>query len=465
MLGFSQYLTEEMILEAAGKAMAGNFRNVKGKSHIKAYLLPYLSKQQKIEVAKNLAKHVGSDEIDTSSHGELYNADKKATTHEIISKTGHVNPETNEKYDQGTKVRVTGVRHTPDDQIIVQTANHGEIPLSRLGTPAELARANKTSEGFGLERVLQSNIDPRYKPAGSTGESWDFVAGNPKEDDKSVRGKAVKSDETKVPEFRGEAKASAKGTVAMGTSSINFDKKSRTWSFANPKVADKFAEARHPKSGLKLLDHLNKFHKDGIISAGFTLDAPKGTAEHYMRSLKANALHLHRYAKNSSGEYTMNHGTSYTVGDDNPFANKLGLGHLSYDDLSQLDGKLTVEKTTSGISQVKHRPPPTAFKKLADASRDDPDNHRDLSRQEHGEEFKQRLLTHLQSLDNPSQETLSQIPFVRKPKPQKGAERVPQTGSPFQSMPRPGFRVAPNGYPEHMHQAHKDSMYMGHIDS
>lgn len=26
-------------------------------------------------------------------------------------------------------------------------------------------------------------------------------------------------------------------------------------------------------------------------------------------------------------------------------------------------------------------------------------------------------------------------------------------------------RVAPNGYPEHMHQAHKDSMYMGHIDT
>jgi hypothetical protein len=50
--------------------------------------------------------------------------------------------------------------------------------------------------------------------------------------------------------------------------------------------------------------------------------------------------------------------------------------------------------------------------------------------------------------------------------------RVAQTGSPFQSMARPGIkrkppsqRLAPNGYPEHMHQAHKDTTYMGHQDT
>lgn len=52
------------------------------------------------------------------------------------------------------------------------------------------------------------------------------------------------------------------------------------------------------------------------------------------------------------------------------------------------------------------------------------------------------------------------LPYVRP-----GSGRVSQTGSPIQSMPKPGVRVAPNGYPEHMHQAHKDSMYMGHIDT
>jgi len=50
--------------------------------------------------------------------------------------------------------------------------------------------------------------------------------------------------------------------------------------------------------------------------------------------------------------------------------------------------------------------------------------------------------------------------------------RVAQTGSPFQAMAKPGVkrpqpstRVAPNGYPEHMHQAHKDTSHMGYQDS
>lgn len=52
--------------------------------------------------------------------------------------------------------------------------------------------------------------------------------------------------------------------------------------------------------------------------------------------------------------------------------------------------------------------------------------------------------------------------------------RVAQTDSPFASMARPGIkskrpppshRLAPNGYPEHMHQAHKDNSIGGHQDS
>ncbi len=49
--------------------------------------------------------------------------------------------------------------------------------------------------------------------------------------------------------------------------------------------------------------------------------------------------------------------------------------------------------------------------------------------------------------------------------------RVAQTGSPFQAMSKPGIkrpppsqRVAPNGYPEHMHQAHIDNTIGGHTD-
>jgi hypothetical protein len=50
--------------------------------------------------------------------------------------------------------------------------------------------------------------------------------------------------------------------------------------------------------------------------------------------------------------------------------------------------------------------------------------------------------------------------------------KVAQTGSPFQNMQRPGVkkpppsrRLAPNGYPEHMSQAHKDNTIGGHQDS
>lgn len=60
----------------------------------------------------------------------------------------------------------------------------------------------------------------------------------------------------------------------------------------------------------------------------------------------------------------------------------------------------------------------------------------------------------------------SKVPVerVRLPYARKGAGRVPSTGSAMQTM-RPkkiGTRVAPNGYPEHMHQAHTDTTYMGH---
>lgn len=50
--------------------------------------------------------------------------------------------------------------------------------------------------------------------------------------------------------------------------------------------------------------------------------------------------------------------------------------------------------------------------------------------------------------------------------------RVTQTDSPFQSMQRPGIkrpppsqRMAQNGYPEHMHQAHKDNTFGGFQDT
>lgn len=67
--------------------------------------------------------------------------------------------------------------------------------------------------------------------------------------------------------------------------------------------------------------------------------------------------------------------------------------------------------------------------------------------------------------DTPSSATVYSA-GPRLPYKRKGAGRVPQTGSAFQQMVKRGVnsRVAPNGWPEHMPQAHKDTTYMGHQD-
>ena len=384
MLSFKGFL-----VEAAGKSMSGNFKSVKTPGHIARYVLPFLSKEQKKRSVENVKQYMGSKKIDTDSHGEMHNPDTSVATHELAS--AHKNPETGENYAKGTPVRVTGV-HDVNGIAHVTTQNHGTIPMSKLGTPEKLAAKPRTSVGLSLEHVLQKNSDPRFKPAGTSGESWDFVAGNPKSK-MSIRGKAAKKDVSSVPEFRGEAKASKKGAVAMGTSTLNYDKKEKKWSFANPKMAEAFSNAVHPESGKKLLDHLNEHHADGRISKGFSVDAAPGTTRHYLEKANANALHLHRYGQDENGNFTHNHGTTYTVGHNNPFANKLGMAHLSHEDLDKLDGKLHIEATRgdTGVTQIKHRPKAAVFNSYADASKREPEKHVDMSNEEHGSKFRERF--------------------------------------------------------------------------
>ena len=392
MIDFSRYL-----VEAAGGAMNGSFGNNKGKRHVKNYVLPFLSADQKKSVAKNLEAHFKPGEIDTESHGEMHDPEADHT-HEIVSKAGHKDAATGKKYEQGTKVKVIGLRHSDDNKIFAQTENHGDIPLSRLGVPESVAKEPITQEGFDIEEQLQKNADPRFKPAGSTGESYDFVAGDPKSK-MSIRGKAVKKDESTTPLLRGESKASKSGNVAMGTISIRHNPETG-WEFARgkSKMEPAISAVKHPDSGLSIIDHLNREYPDGILPQSFSLDALPGTAQHYLETLGANSLHLHRYAKNKDGSYSMNHGTTYTVGDNNAFAGKLGMAHLSNEDLRALDGKLRFEPSGVGVIQVKHRPPPKEFNRLAGASLNDEENHLDLTKGHHGERFRNSYKTALESL-------------------------------------------------------------------
>lgn len=382
----------DFLIEAAGEGMDSNIKSVKTKGHIKRYIFPYLSSEQKKNSAKGL-KSIFNDKDNSDSnlesHGDQYDP-KAESTHNLASKFG--------EHEKGTPVSVTSL-HVDGGTVMAKTKNHGIIPISKLGKPAKVAAANKTSEGFELERMLQKNIDPRYKPAGSSGESWDFVAGDP-ESDQSIKGKAVKKDESK-PIFRGESKASKKGAVAMGTISAEYNKDKGLWEYSGKtksKMGDKFAEAVHPTSGLSIIDHLNRHYPDGKITSGFTVDAPQGTTRHYLNGIGANSLHLHRYAKDANGNYTMNHGTTYTIGNDNMFRGALGLGHLSDDDLDALDGKLTVEPSGAGKIQIKHRPKTGVFNAYANRSKDNPEEHLDLSKEEHGNVFKTNFANHIKKL-------------------------------------------------------------------
>jgi hypothetical protein len=386
MLNFYDYLTE-----AADKPLSSNTGSIKTRGHIVRYIMPYLSSENKKQSIHELNGFLTDSDIQKSkqdSHGELH--DPRAKTHVMASSHGG--------HKKGTGVKLKSL-YRNNDTIMARTEKHGDMPISKLGTPGELAAEPKTKEGFALEHILQRNVDPRYKPAGSSGGSYDFVAGDP-DSDSAVKGKAVKKDET--PLFRGESKNSQKGNVAMGTISAVHNKQTGKWEYTSKTISKMqpiFEKARH-ENGKSIIDHLNDIAPDGKLKKGFNVKAVKGTTNHYLKAGGVNALHIHRYSKNEDGVMDKNYGTTYTVGKNNIHENELGLGHLNEKQLNDLDGQIHIEASGEGKVQLKHRPPAAAFNKFADASIKDPWNHRDLSREDHAEEFRKKYSDHVQKLRN-----------------------------------------------------------------
>lgn len=393
MLRFKKFVTENTIndlielpymLKEGKNNLHGSIGSERaGIGHITSYILPYLSAEQKKHVGQNFIQHERPEKFDDGSDGELYNSDPSVPTHELASKVG--------VYGSGTPVRVIGVRHDHKGQIIVQTANHGEFPASKLKKPEALKKPVMTKAGFDLEENIARNL--RGKPAGSTKAAYDFSYGGPNNDE--VKGKTYKL-EGDEPVIKGESKVNEK--ARMGTSAIQFDPKTKKWDFTNDALREKFGSAVHPKSGLKLLDHLNTYHSDGIISKGFSVPAAPGTTQQYVRSSGVNCLHLHRKNKK------MNAGTTYTVGDTD-LKGKTKLGHLEYSDLDQLDGMLSIAKTTNGKSKVLHSPHVANYTSLATNSISNPEHHRDLNTQEHAEEFMNDVDNHLKTKYSQNAET------------------------------------------------------------
>lgn len=415
MLTFLEFLTE-----AAGKALQSNTSNMKTKGHIKRYIFPYLSSAQKKESIYDMDGYFDAKDVKDSNqeeHGILHNPEVDST-HVLSSNHGD-----NKK---GDRVKVTSL-YRNGTTIMARTQDHGDMPISKLGTPADLAATNITSKGFSVEEKLQKHADPTKKPAGSTKTAFDFSAGDTSDNQGSVRGKVVKEvvipEKAKktdaVPLIRGEAKASKKGSVAMGTSELEYDNRTKKWRLTNPQVESIFSKAT--VKGVPLIDHLNQNYPTGEITRGFTADAHPGTAIEYLRNANVNSLHLHTYAEDNSGNVTRDHGTTYTVGDANPFQGKLGMAHLGEDDLLRLDGKLNIEKTrptANGFkTTVKHRPSASVFNEFANASQNDPDKHLNLADEEHGKRFRDNFTSFMKDY-NKKRRNVDLASSVFKPRTQ-----------------------------------------------
>jgi len=436
MLGFFDYLEE------ASKSRKGLFGSIgserQGIRHLMNYVMPYLSKNERRHVGRNFAQHYDPKKIE-DKHGSEHNPDPYATTHELASDHG--------EHKTGTKVRVTGARHDNNGNIFVTTASHGEIPMSRLKKPEKLAKPVITKGGFEVEKKLADNLG--IQAAGSTGTAYDYYY---RGHEGGIAGKARKI-ETDKPYLRGESK---QNKAKMGSSALKFDPQTKKWSFTHQKLGDIFSKAVHPDSKLPVLEHLNKYHNNGRIEKGFSLAPPPGMARAYLNGLGVNSLHLHRTEGATKTKKAIDHGTTYTIGNENQLSGKTNLGHLNDSDIDRLDGRLNVAATTTGASTIAHFPNPTVFKEYADNSVNNPEQHADLTNSDHAKLFKGHIDRHISSLNvSPEQaanirKSISKFASFRK----RGPPKKPGEGeiSPIAKIKKPGIQRAinPNEHKQHV---------------
>lgn len=377
MLRFKQFKLQE-----SKDSMTGVIGE-KGRRHLINYVAPYLSKDQRHHLHKNFSDHKLN--LKTNEDGHLHKPENHHTTHELGSEfNGH---------KSGTKVKLTGAHLGDGGKIIAHTANHGEIPLSKINKPTSIKKPQITKGGFDVESKIAKNLG--VKAAGATGTAYDFAYGG----DSGIKGKVRKLHEKgstgTVPIFRGESK---QNKANMGVSSLKFDHGTKKWGFTNKGLSEHFSKAVHPESGKPILEHLNEHNKNGRIEKGFTTHAPTGMTHAYIKNIGVNALHLHRTEGKSAKKEAIDRGTTYTVGEHHDLNGKTRLAHLSPHHLNELDGRVKVESTTTGTTRIAHVPDTHKFKELADNSHHYPDKHGDLTNEEHSKHFRTAVDAHLKSM-------------------------------------------------------------------
>ncbi len=338
----------------------------KGIGHVKNYVMPFLSKAGRAKTAKALGEYgnVGSADSDGEHH------DPSSHTHILhTAANGH---------SAGTQVKVTHVSKGNKDDLIAHTESHGSFSLSKLKKPESLRKEAK-KEGFNVEGKIAANLG--VKAAGSTKHGYDYQYGSGKGE---VRGKVKEVSQTDAPKLRGESKLD-KGKMGQ---SVFKHTKEKGWHFTNEEIGNHFKQAKikGPDGRHRdLVSHFNKFHSEGKIDKQYQVPAPAGSTRNYLNSggKRVNSLHIH----DKKGGY----GTTYTVGNENELRGKTKLGHLDDKTIDSLDGHLAIEKTSNGSTTVVHRPKATVMKSLAQASKHDPDNHRDLTNKDHADEFRSHV--------------------------------------------------------------------------
>lgn len=382
MKDFKEFLFEEFGILVEERKTKDNLSQDSSKiqGHLMNYVDPFLSAEQREAAAKSSPVYAEryKKAKNQGEHGALHNPDPSATTHTTGSSYPGV--------PAGTNVKVTGIKQKIIDgkpKQFVTTQDHGDLPVTALLKPTSLKKPARTDKGFQVESQISDNLD--WQAAGSTkhGHDYAYMPGHPK----GIKGKVVTAGNP--PLLKGESKLSR---GKMGQSQLNWDSENG-WRVSNEDLRKHFEKTKvvgPDGKERKLLDHLNTFHGNGIIDKGFSVQAPRGIARAYLASSGKNSLHVHNYDEKKG----IDHGTTYTVGDNNPLEGRTGLGHIGDKELENFDGTINIEKTVSGkpgTTQLIHRPRETVMRSYANRSQEDPDNNMNLYDPEHAAKFKQTV--------------------------------------------------------------------------
>jgi len=405
MMKFSDFMLLESENEYKFKAMRGSLTGAdsyKTISHLKRYLMPFLSKEQAAETVKNMGKQIFDPEKTIDEHQPVQDLENRDHTHLLAKNHEGLKP--------GTPIKVLGA-YENEGRIMVKTKDHGDIPMTKLDVPMDIRKSRSVKKAWNVENKIAERFG--VKAAGSSKLFHDFSfppqkPGEKVSKNKKLKGvvKVVDEPEEKNPfELKGETKGD---NGVMGNAKYSFDPE-KGWkvSHSNENLANVMASAtvNNELTGgkdMNVIDYLNKHHSDGVIQKRIKAKAAAGTSKAYFESIGNNAVHIHDMKKDV--------GTTFTVGDE--LRGMTHLSHLDDDDVNLLDGDIDIGRTINGNSLGFHRPHRQNMRNLAELASKDPDRHASVEEESHANRV-------MEAINNLNKQKRSEIETVSSQQPQK----------------------------------------------